>query len=143
MTFTPAQASQYSTPQEHIDAVRELAAKIEVADGISGCIVDDWGRFSNFQIIVDVDSPVFRNTNKGILTRKINAMIDKALKDTGAHRRSTHAPEARRVWCSYDQKKKITGYNRTYWMVDIDFHNFDAANNSFDNTTINSNLRAV
>ena len=140
MSLSPEQAAEYSTPQAHIDVMRTIAEKIEANEHISGCIVDDWGRFSNFQLIVEVDANTFRTTNKGILTRKVSAMFDNLLKGTGAHRRNTFAPTARREWCSYDEKMKTVGYDRTYWMVDVDFHNFDASENAFDDKTIKFNL---
>lgn len=132
MSLSAEQVAEYSTPQEHVSAIKNLAKKIESNEYISSCIVDDWGRFSNFQVIVEVTDEVFATANKGILTRKINAVFDNLLKETGAHRRETFSPEAYRKWCPYEKKMKTTGYDRDFWMVDIDFNHFNAETNSFD-----------
>lgn len=132
MSLTPSQAAEHRTPDDHINAVKALAEKIKSEAFIANCIVDDWGRFSNFQLMVAVDKHEFNTVSKGILTRKINAVFDRILKETGAHRRETFSPIANYRWCGYEKKRILEGYDRTYWVVDIDFHKFNAASNSFD-----------
>lgn len=140
MTLTPEQAAQFTTPDVHIDSIQSLVKKIADHPLIAYCVVDDYGRFSNFQIVVRFTNDTFADTNKGILTRKLNAMFDKLLKGTGAHRRETFSPTAQTKWNPYSEKNEITGYDRTYWMIDIDFHNFDASSNYFDEKTVEFNL---
>lgn len=122
-----------STPAEHIDTIKALAQQIENEAFIRRCYVDDWGRDSNFQLVVYVKDDVFEHTNKGLLTRKIKKEFNQVLKDSGAHLREVFSPTAqyRRVGCQRFGKKVLEGYDRRYWVVDVDFQQYHSESNTF------------
>lgn len=122
-----------STPTEHIEAMRAAAERIQNIDFIHNCIVDDWGRYSNFQLIVYVKDDAFKNTNKGLLTRRIKKAFNDALKDTGAHLREIFSPTPiyRNIGGTSYGKRIVDRYDRTYWMVDVDFKQYNKESNFF------------
>lgn len=114
------------TPQEHIDAIKALCADLEQEKLIEAIDINDWGRYSNFDLHI-VPSEHTRHT-----TRQLKALIKRHLKGTGAHLREVFPPIAQYEWDSIERKQKKTGYDRIFWAVDVDFREYDIESNSFD-----------
>lgn len=69
-----------TTPQSHIDQMREIAQHIEDNNDFVSCAeIDDWGYFSNFYLIVSVtEKPWPRST-----TNKIKGAVNRAIRELG------------------------------------------------------------
>lgn len=121
------------TPKKHIDAIKSLCDLVERdhSDLITQCKIENWGRFSNFTLSIHVDSGDFDRYPKRQLTQRINNAIDTLLSQTGAHRRKTHAPIARKAYCELEQCEIVVGYSQQHWEVDVDFYKFNPATNTF------------
>lgn len=74
-----------TTPQSHIDQMREIAQHIEDNNDFVSCAeIDDWGYFSNFYLIVSVtEKPWPRST-----TNKIKGAVNRAIRELGEQRGS-------------------------------------------------------
>ena len=117
-----------TTPIEHIDAMKSIAQEIEANHAfVSSAHIDDWGRYSNFTLIIEVKPEAW---NKGT-TRKLNGVVRKAIEKSGSHLRDTFPPEAIRKWDNIEEKSRIVGYHADFWKFDIDYHHYDPTSNSF------------
>jgi hypothetical protein len=117
-----------TTPAEHIEAMKSIAQEIKSNnDFITSAHIDDWGRYSNFCLIIQVKPETW---NKGT-TRKLNGLVKKAIENSGSHLRDTFPPEAIRKWDAVDEKTYIVGYHADFWKFDIDYNHYDAEANEF------------
>lgn len=113
------------TPEEHIEAIKEVCANLEKEPLILAVDINDWGRFSNFELHV-LPSEHTRHT-----TRQLTALIKRHLKGTGARLRMIFPPIAQYEWDGIEKKKKKVGYDRAFWGVDVDYREYDIESNSF------------
>lgn len=109
-----------STPTEHYEAMEKLAESIQAHSYVKEARIDDFGRFSNFSLIV-VPHLWERAT-----TNKLKAIVKQALKETPAHLRDYFPPEFR----GHDFLGRRQ-YHRSFWMFDIDYHGFNPEQNVF------------
>lgn len=120
-----------STPHSHIEQMKELADYIaDNNDFLSGAIVDDWGSFSNFSLIIGVKDEVWpRGT-----TNKIKGIVNRAVRDFGKnemHVRDYFPPEPIRRYNNVSGKSELIGYHDNVWKFDIDYQDFDIGSNTF------------
>jgi len=120
-----AEASHHHTPTHHIEATKQACAKIEAEHPEITAQVDDWGRFSNFSVLVglrgwDKTKPLPAGT-----TKRLRAIVLEAFGQAGAHIRTVFPPEMRRT------RGVFAGYDRAFWGFDIDYQRFDPQMNSF------------
>lgn len=120
-----------STPQAHIDDMKSIAKQIQDLDFVQSCYVDDWGRYSNFQLVLFVEPAVFNTTNKGVLTRRIQSRFNALLKGTGAHLRNVYSPTAQYRVHPGSERRQVCGYDRKYWMIEVDYQHYDSHSNTF------------
>ena len=116
------------TPQSHVDEMKEFAKKLAESDieGLEDCYVDDWGRFSNFQLFVKFDirkQRIVRNICRGI--RKF-AKLHKNFKI-----RKIEAPKG--MYEPYSNS--FIKYESNRIGIDIDYNNFHPETNSFSQTS--------
>jgi hypothetical protein len=117
-----------TTPIEHIDAIKSIAQEIEANHAfVSSAHIDDWGRYSNFTLIIEVKP---ESWNKGT-TRKLNGVVKKAIEKSGSHLRDTFPPEAIRKWDNLEGKSYIVGYHADFWKFDIDYNEYNSTTNTF------------
>lgn len=109
-----------STPEEHIEAMKELAQKIEANPYICSAHIDDWGRFSNFTLIITPEQWTRGTTNK------LKGIVRQALAGTSAHLRDVFPPE----FTGLDYLDRRT-YHCSYWKFDVDYNEYDSYNNVF------------
>lgn len=105
------------TPPEHIQSIQKLVNNIQQQRPVllRSITLDDWGRHSNFSVIVHMAATV------GIRKREIAALFKPGLRWTrGAHIRAIHRNKIRR-----------NGIDRLEFKVDIDFHRYDQTTNTF------------
>lgn len=114
-----------ATPEEHISAMKALCETLRSHPAIEDIGINDWGRFSNFDIHI-VPAEHNRHT-----TRKLKALVKKALRDSGAHLRDVFPPTAQYRWCNIARKNELIGYDRCFWAFDIDYNDYDIDTNSF------------
>lgn len=114
-----------STPQIHVDAVKRLCEVLSASPLVKRAWVDDWGRFSNFSVMV-VPMEHDRHT-----TNRLRGLMTRYLKGTGAHLRACFPPDPEFSWDSCEQRRVIRGYNRSYWSFDVDFLQYDHETNRF------------
>ncbi len=111
------------TTSNQIDAVREMCAALEKLPEVKSAAVDDWGRYGNFQVLVvpEVHDRYTTNRLKGLIRQNL---------PKGAHLRSVFGPDpiTEKTW---NNKRRIIGYSRKYWVVDVDYQAYDPATNSF------------
>lgn len=116
------------TPSNHIEEIKSIAQLIEDDnDFITSAHIDDWGRYSNFTLIIEVKPEAW---NKGT-TRKLNSIVKKAIKKSGSHLRDTFPPEAIRKWDNIEGKSSIVGYHADFWKFDIDYNEYNSTTNTF------------
>lgn len=124
MGITAAEAAMQRTPDEHIEAVKALCERVAHDPQIKSCYVDDWGRFSNFQVIL-YPAVLDRGT-----TARLKALLRKQLPQ-GSQLREMHGPDRVREWDRYERRYRNMGYSRKFWMVDIDYQAYNPETNSF------------
>ena len=119
------------TTQEQIDSAKSLCESIQADEIIKDAYVDDWGKYGNFSLIV-IPKKADRYSTKRIL-----AIINRCLlhAKVPAHVRSIYGPDpVYRTHYDPDMKRthrKVIGYSRQYWMVDLDYYTYDEASNRF------------
>jgi hypothetical protein len=109
-----------STPVEHVESMKELAEKIENHPYIRSAYIDDWGRFSNFTLILEPE-----NWTRGT-TNKLKGIVRQMLADTSAHLRDTFPPE----FTGLNQLSERI-YHCGFWKFDIDYHDYVPEDNVF------------
>lgn len=117
-----------ATTEDQIAKMRAVAHDLSRRPEIQSAWVDDWGRFGNFTLMV---CPHTANRHS---TRRIQAASRKALAGTGAHVREVFAPDPVIERClspSGHPSKRVVGYARDYWVVDVDFEQFHPEINRF------------
>jgi hypothetical protein len=128
------------------DKMRETAGKIAriISEkgkefGCSECIVDDFGRFGNFSLILYLNvrksGRFYKPNDKISLIRLVNIIktIIKEEKESGAIYRSHECPQG-----MYSQQRirsftesYFEGYEREYIQIDLDFIPYHAPSNTF------------
>jgi hypothetical protein len=120
------------TPQEHIEVAKKIAEEITnqgLSFGLSECIVDDWGRYSNFSLIVYLDLRKFGGTgnyypmNKQTFNlKKIVGVIKRVIKSYGKNgaRFLSHESPRGVYYTSYGVSS-FDGYERSYITIDLNF----------------------
>lgn len=123
------------TPDNQFTLISSLCEKIKSNELVFDCIVNDYGRFGNFEIFITPHKIEKSTTNR---LKKIVKCAIQDLKEysddtdsSSIHVRTYFAPIAVRKWCHYDEKTKKVGYDKDYWSFDIDFKSFDSSSNSF------------
>lgn len=114
-----------ATPDEHIESMKALCETLAANETIRSAWVDDWGRYSNFAVMV---VPMHHDRHT---TNRLKALVKRELRGTGAHLRECFPPEPEVIWNSCEQRREIRGYNRDFWSFDVDYREYDAASNSF------------
>lgn len=107
------------TPEEHVNAVKSMCERL-VGAQIENAWPDDWGRHSNFAVIIRP------RTAERLTTRVVRALVRRAL-PSGAHIRAIYPPERAR-----GRLGRRAARRRLEWKVDVDFHAYDAGTNTFD-----------
>lgn len=115
-----------ATPQEHVVIARTMARYLSGSDLVRTALIDDWGRDSNFTLIV---YPV---THDRHTTTRLKALVKRVCAQrSDIHMRDCFPPEPIRKWCAGEERTRIVGYHADYWKFDLDFRRYDAASNSF------------
>jgi hypothetical protein len=112
------------TTQNQIDAIKTLCEQLKSNPSIDNAYVNDWGKFGNFDIFV---VPVIHDRNS---TRKIKSIIKQFLTED-AKLRQAFGPDAIYEYRGDLKKAVKTGYNRSYWSIDIDYQQYNTENNTF------------
>lgn len=120
MGLTAAEAAQFHTPQSHIDAVRTMCATIKAHPAIKDVVLNDWGRFSNFEVFV-YPHQVGGVTAAAMVRRVVAAAVPRS-----ARVRQVFSPTPVYRW------GRKAGYDRDFYAVDVDFHHYDVETNRFD-----------
>ena len=117
------------TTPEQIASMNELCEKLK--NSMIGsrflfrsAIVNDWGRFGNFDIHV---VPMIHDRTS---TNRIKAAVNKLL-PAGCKLREIFGPDTIREYDSYNRRYRKTGYSRDYWAIDIDFQEYHSGLNRF------------
>lgn len=108
------------TTTGQIEEIRAICETLAQDPLIKTAVVDDWGRFGNFQIMV---VPV--NHDRKTTTR-IRGAVLRAIRQTGATLRSLFGPDLIR-----SKRGRPARYSRSFWMVDLDYESYDPVTNSF------------
>lgn len=112
-----------ATTQEQIDSMREMCEAMAKADLVQDATVDDWGRFGNFQILLTPSN------HDRFTTNRLKALVRKYLPN-GAMLRAIFGPDP--IYETYwPGCRKVKGYERDFWVVDIDYQEYHAATNTF------------
>lgn len=119
------------TTESQIESIRQLALEMERSTLIRRVIVNDWGRFGNFDVHVYPTDPQSADN------RKVQASVRKYIKEhlPAAHVRQIFAPDRVRVryWNNKRERfmTKPGPRARDFWAVDIDFQEYDSETNTF------------
>lgn len=126
LLFTPSSLfnrcfyMNYITPQNHIDEIKKICEDISSHDYIDNCSINDWGRYSNFSIII---KPKIHNKSSTNIIKKI---VKNSLKESEAHIRQYFSPKLQFSSLLHKQY-----YDTEFWTFDIDFKNFNFYTNTF------------
>lgn len=114
------------TTQAQIDGMRKLCEALKALPEVADASINDWGRYGNFSIFV-TPRQADRHT-----TRRTRSWVSKALKsqNCSAHVRQVFGPDPV-TRTPYQGRRRVIGYSRGYWEVDVDFKTYDAASNTF------------
>ncbi|MCC5610537.1 hypothetical protein LC612_28250 [Nostoc sp. CHAB 5834] len=116
------------TPESQVTLVKAFCNRLALNPAVNSALVDDWGRYGNFALLIVPAVP------NGHFTRKLRRLLTEELARytsmKGAHIRDIFKPDTRyeRDW---EGKKRAVGYAQQYWKVDLDFQRYDAASNTF------------
>jgi len=123
------------TPENQRQLMQTFCNMVSDYDIVNECMINDFGRYGNFEIFIFPHKMEKSNTNK---LKKIVRVTLEQLKanseDIDAlklHLRQYIAPVAKRTWCSYDEISRISGYDREFWSFDIDFSEYNSEENFF------------
>ena len=111
------------TPQTHIDAVKTAMQSLEQLSFVRSAWADDWGRFSNFSLFVEVGTSQFNRYMKR----------SPVLQDPKGLAKLKKALLAELTPRFPDQEVRIRSTSReggTY-SLDLDFYAFDESSNTF------------
>ena len=115
-----------ATPEAHIREARAFAAALEAHPLIRRAWIDDWGRYSNFALLV-VPKRHERST-----TTRLKGVLNRACKAQGTfHVREVFPPEPVRRWDAFERRSVIVGYHADFWSVDLDVYAYDPESNAF------------
>ena len=123
------------TPQNQVELIELFCEKMKEHEIVNDCMINDYGRYGNFDIFIYAETMNRTNTNK--LKKLVRVTIEhlKTISEDcdvmSLHYRSHSAPTAIRKWCRYDEKTKLIGYDRDFWSFDIDFSQYHSESNSF------------
>jgi hypothetical protein len=135
------------TTDTQIEKARQIAREITEMVKSSGgteCIVDDWGAFGNFSLLVYLDVYQRGSVTRGYYPknknafnlRKINAAVKKVVKShKDAILRSVESPQG--VYRSNSihgmrLPSDFEGYDRNYVVIDLDYYEYHEATNTFN-----------
>lgn len=110
--------------------MRELVERLEKDSLVRHAVLDDWGRYGNFQVIV---YPVTADRHT---TNRLRGLLNRLLKGHEAHLRSLFGPDPVKERTYSDKsgrmEDRVVGYHRDYWMIDIDYHPYNSDTNTFE-----------
>lgn len=98
-----------STPEIHVQEMRALCQELLKSDIVGEAIVDDWGAYSNFQLVVRPASP-----DRYFTVRLKKLLISKLPANTFIRQIISPAQSG-----------------NSYWMVDIDYYTYVPETNAF------------
>lgn len=106
------------TPTEHVEAMKSMCETL-AGRGVESAVVDDWGFFSNFQVVVRM------RAGSRLGGARLKALIERSLPD-GAHVRAVTARRLRPA-----KRGDVRAGSNRAWFVDIDFQKYDPQSNTF------------
>lgn len=113
-----------STPEEHKDEMERLCEEIKKSPLINDAIINDFGRYSNFDLHIypDLEIPYITQKVKKIVADAISTL---KLKCT----LSQCFPAERLKKANWRTGKK--DFTRSFWAFDIDYNQYNKEQNSF------------
>ncbi|WP_415913148.1 hypothetical protein [Neptuniibacter sp. QD37_11] len=119
-------AQETGTTDAQIESMRLACEVLNDNPLVKEAVLDDWGRYGNFTVLI-YPAEHTRGT-----TSQLKGLVRRTLKNHGAHMRQCFPPEPEYQYDSYEKKRKIVGYNCSFWKFDIDFMNYSESSNSFN-----------
>lgn len=115
-----------ATTPVQIELMQSVCKSLTKNPLVQSAVVDDWGRFGNFTLMVtpSVSFPYATQRLKGAVRQAL-----KSVTDNQAHLRQCFGPDP--VYSYEDGHRVRVGFNRTYWVMDVDFFQYDPCSNSF------------
>ena len=125
-----------ATTQEQIDRFISITRLMGAIDGVRSAIVNDWGKFGNFDIHIQPRMRKNHNDHyelqEGVDLRKIINACKKIVKEhNGIHWRQHFVPDRKTKWCTVYKRSEFSGYHRDYVSIDIDHMAYNTETNSF------------
>lgn len=118
-----------TTTPEQIESMRVLVDTLIQEPLVRHAVLDDWGRYGNFQIVVYPQSPDRHTTNR------LRGVMNRLLKGHEAHLRTIFGPDPvkQRVYSpsSGRMEERVVGHQRDYWIVDVDYAEYLPDSNTF------------
>lgn len=113
-----------STPEEHKDEMERLCEEIKKSSLVNHVIINDFGRYSNFDIHIypDLEIPY--------LTQKLKKVVSDAILKLELKCSISECFPAKRLKIINPQTRN-NFFNRSFWAFDIDYNQYDRASNSF------------
>lgn len=116
---------QAKTPEDHKEQVESLCEKLKESDLVEDAMINDFGRYSNFDIFV------FPTSKDGATTKKLKALINRTIKALGLKCQISKSFPSQRKYKTYFGQRVNDGWTKSFWQFDIDYNSYDAASNSF------------
>ena len=109
-----------------------IAAALKTVHFIDDCHVFDLGQFRDLSLMISFTDPVFDSTNKGVLTRRVNTLIEQFIGNAGARISANFSPTPLTEWCSTKKKMVHAGYETRSWLVTVDVFHQDRVISDFE-----------
>ena len=115
------------TTEEQVIQMRALCQRLEQSLYVKSAHVDDWGYYGNFSVHI---VPTFHDR---FTTARLKALVNRNLKETQSHLRDCFSPDPVLEYVDEwsGRRRVVTGYQRNYWVFDIDYQKYNASTNRF------------
>lgn len=114
------------TPEDHVSEIESLCVKLQESPLVESAMINDFGRYSNFDIFVVPTQKDSKTTNS---LKKLVRDTIKELQLKCKLRQANPARKTKEVVWSYGIAEPV--WDRNYWSFDIDYNSYDASTNSF------------
>ena len=108
------------TPDTHKEEMERLCEELEKSDLIEHALINDFGRYSNFDIHI---YPVLTTTH---ITQRLKGLVSKAIKELSLNVKMNDVFPAIRKKTEFRIE-----YDRSFWAFDLDYNSFDRSTNTF------------
>lgn len=117
--------NEAKTPEEHRNEIELLCEEIKKSPLVDDAIINDFGRYSNFDIHI---YPVLKGER---ITLSLKSIVTKAIKSLKLNCKKGSVFPAYKKYETVFSDRRFVGYDRSYWAFDVDYNSYDKGSNTF------------